>query len=663
MGIEEKLALEAVKPATGFLNAVLAPKIEKVKEWAEEKELKGKLEPNSLSKILENYLTKLSRKVSEITTISFPLQKLNIFDAYEPLYVEEIRAGGKVSDKVSVESILFSNRSSCLIIDSAGMGKSTFSKYFVSQVLLKTDRIPLFFELRKLRSDNELLEELARELDSIGKQFSRDLFYELIKLGKFVVILDGFDEVDLDFQENLASQISSFSLHGGGNKLLLTSRPQETLPDLNDSTSYRFCGFSIEQATSLILRYDKISKLDVGARLIEELDSVPEKFIETPLLVSLLYRTFGTNNSIADRVCTFYDEIYHALYKGHDLMNKNGYIREKKSGLDFEDFRRLLRSLCYYMAVKRKNSFDNWSEAILYIGKAIEMSSVKPSSPSNFLDDLLVAVPLMQRDGAEYKFLHKTILEFFCAEYIIFRTDSFDLCEKIFKSRMFSSFNKVFDFIYDISPELYNRVVTNFHALNLLEICDSEISDERILKTLKYLQESKVGLWEADEYSEYYTDSEGNKKRRFANHIDHEDEDFKNGYFSLCWTDVLMDDIPYFLVISSKDRNSLMHDCAWDQISDKLEKNYYFDYGIKNKPLEIILDIDVNEWHLISDELMDVLLECKPVIDLSVRALRSNRLYLYDSDIYIFSPEKAYSIIDKIKIESSIDNELNDLLI
>ncbi|WP_305819430.1 hypothetical protein [Photobacterium leiognathi] len=40
-GIEEKIALEAIKPASGFINALLATKIEKVKLWATEKELKG----------------------------------------------------------------------------------------------------------------------------------------------------------------------------------------------------------------------------------------------------------------------------------------------------------------------------------------------------------------------------------------------------------------------------------------------------------------------------------------------------------------------------------------------------------------------------------------------------------------------------------------------
>ncbi|EMK6695233.1 NACHT domain-containing protein, partial [Vibrio cholerae] len=635
MDIETRLALEAFKPATGIINAILAPKIDKVKEWAEERDLKGKLEPSSLSKTFESYLTKLSKRVSEITSITFPLQKLNISEAYEPLYLELIRDAIKC-ERHTVEDLLHSNRNAALIIDSAGMGKSTFSKYFVSQVLFKSDRIPLFFELRKLNKGQELIEELAKELDALGKQFSRELFYELLKLGKFIVILDGFDEVDLDFQNDLLIQINDLSLKGGENKLLLTSRPQELLPDLVDSATYRFGNFTIEQASSLVLRYDSISKLDIGSRLIRELNSVPEKFIETPLLVSLLYRTFGTNNSIADRVCTFYDEIYHALYKGHDLMNKNGYIRQKKSELDFENFRRLLRALCYYMAVNRKTSFESWSETISYITKATQMSSVEPSSPHNFLDDLLVAVPLMQRDGSEFKFLHKTILEFFAAEYIIFRTDSLELGKRIFESRLFPSFNKVFDFIFDISPTLYERIVTLHHANNLLVLADTTNNNILLLKSLAYLKDSIFGFWEVEKYSIARTVKNGSISRKvFMNPTPN--EQFEEGYLSTSSINVIIDGVQYHLAFMSKDSTSKMHNCAWKQISESIS----IENLCLNNDFSFAQDTAKNTWHKLLSSNIIKAASYEPFLNLAARVLVGRRYSLESDELRVFSPSQA----------------------
>lgn len=654
--IEQKLALEALKPTAGFISALIAPKVEKVKGWAEEKELKGQLEPEVLSRILENYLTKLAKRVAEITTISFPLQKLNIDEAYEPLSLELI---GMRNEKYeyTIDNIIEYGES-VLIIDGAGMGKSTFSKYFVSQILFKSERIPLFFELRKLNRENDLVESLAKELDSLGRQFSRELFYELLKKGKFIVILDGFDEVDVDSQEEISNQIYDLSVKGGDNLLLLTSRPQESLPDLIDSKTYKFSEFTTEQAKSLVLRYDSISKLDVGKRLIEQLDAVPSRFIKTPLLVSLLYRTFGTNNSIADRVCTFYDEIYHALYKGHDLMNKNGYIRDKKSKLDFEDFRRVLRALCYYMAASKKTSFENWSEAVLYIDKAAKMSSVDTLTSSAFLDDLLVAVPLMQRDGSEYKFLHKTILEFFAAEYIVFRTDSYELAKKIFNSRVFASFEKVFDFIFDISPVLYERVVTKCHADEIAQDFVGDTDGEIILNSLALCKKSKIGLWEFDKH-----------KEGVGEHLHfispREDKDFEEGFFTTSFETLIIGNVKYFLVICFTDLDPKMHHIAWKQLSIKLDLDVDFNVdlemlGISEKQ-SLLKTLGENRWVSLEKDLVEELSKYKVLVVMAANALRSSRFRFYE-EARVFSKEKNLLFLSKLNEEGAVDNELDELL-
>ena len=329
-GLEEKIALEAIKPASGFINALLAPKVEKLRMWANEKELRGQLDPDKISIVMKRYLTKLSYRVSEITTISFPQLKINIFEAYEPLKLGRLYFH-KPSDKnlIELSELIDEDVKSCSIIDSAGMGKSTFSKFLVASLLHKSSRIPIFFELRKISQKVGLVENLAKELDFPGNAFDRELFYKLIQLGKFYVILDGFDEVALEYQEELSNQIQELSIKGGNNILVLTSRPQDSFPDIIQSETFRFLPFNQEQAKSLLERYDSISGLNVGKNLYEQIENVPPKFIESPLLVSLLYRTFGVNKSIADGICTFYDEIYQALYKGHDLINKNGYGREK----------------------------------------------------------------------------------------------------------------------------------------------------------------------------------------------------------------------------------------------------------------------------------------------------------------------------------------------
>ncbi|WP_313289959.1 NACHT domain-containing protein [Stutzerimonas nitrititolerans] len=561
--LEERALIETIKPASGFITAALGPKIEKVRKWANEKDLKGKLDSNALAATMERYLVKLSHRVSEITSITFPQLKLNIFEAYEPLYMTQNAHFDSDPQRISTDDIIVPRQRSLIIIDSAGMGKSTFSKYIVARLLHKSDKIPILFDLRKTNPESNVIENIASELDLPGEQFDRELFYKLLELGKFFVILDGFDEARIDHQEELANQINNLSVKGGQNTLLVTSRPQDVIPELLNATPLRFIPFTLEQATSLLDRYDRISNLEVGCRLAAEIGSVPAKFIESPLLVSLLYRTFGVNNSIADRISTFYDEIYHALYKGHDLINKNGYAREKKSKLDFEDFRKLLRSLCHYMMLKRKTAFNSWSEAVSFIDKASAIASVNPRSASDFLDDLFVAVPLMQRDGTELKFFHKTLLEYFAAEYIIFNKSSLSLLQRIFDSPLAPSYTKAFEFLEDINQSLFESVITKHFAQLAEKLPLSGGRQSLAISTCQFLNNFKVGLWPTEGSSDVFDDH--------PRPILSGDIHSAGGHQTTSWRNGTIGGVHYYLSIAFSGKHDRLHPLAWQAITNEVD--------------------------------------------------------------------------------------------
>lgn len=657
-GIEGKIALEAIKPATGFINALLAPKIEKLKLWATEKELEGNLDPDKLSNVMRQYLTKLSHRVSEITTISFPQIKMNIFEAYEPLHLGKYHFHHTSErNEIELANLINEDIKSCSIIDSAGMGKSTFSKFVVASLLYKSQRIPLLFELRKINQALDLVENLAKELDFPGNKFDRGLFYKLLELGKFYVILDGFDEVDLDYQEALSNQIQELSLKGGDNILILTSRPQDTLPDIVNSETFRFLPFNQLQAKSLLERYDTISGLDVGKNLFEQIDSVPTKFIESPLLVSLLYRTFGVNKSIADRICTFYDEIYHALYKGHDLINKNGYGREKKSNLDFEDFRKLLRAMCYYMMLNRKTSFESWSEATMFIEKAIVISSIEPSSPSKFLDDLLVSVPLMHRDGNEIKFFHKTLLEYFTAEYLVLYKSSSDLLKKLFRSKLAPSFDKTFEFLAEINSSLFDNVITHHFALLADNNGYGKSYAENVYYSFIFQRSCKVGLWSVSEFGKK---RKMGKEDRFMFNQDR--KLVENGYRTSTYNVGLLNDEKYFIVMTYTESPQNFHEFAWNSLSilKNINAETQSDFS-NNKNMEQLFHIlGKNTWNTLDNELIEKIKDNSSLLGLAEGALESESDEM--DSVRILSKEKVDTILDKVKSEEDFLIETEGLI-
>lgn len=652
--IDQKIVSEAVKPGLQLINAALSPTIERVRKWAVEKELKGKLDSDALALIIERYLIKLSERVREITSITFPQLKLNIYEAYEPLYMVRNTHFDTQKDLISADELVSSPSRPVIIVDGAGMGKSTFSKFIVASLLFKSDRIPILFDLRKLDPKLDITDNFATELDFPDEKFDRNLFYRLLKLGKFFVILDGFDETPIDHQHLLANQLHEMSAKGGENAILITTRPQDVTPDLINATILKFAPFTLEQALSLLKRYDKVSKLDVGERLCKEISSVPSKFIESPLLVSLLYRTYGVNNSIADKISTFYDEIYHALYKGHDLINKNGYARHKKSGLGFEDFRKLLRALCHYMMLKMKTSFNSLSEADSFIENAAKISQAIPNSTSDFLDDLLVAVPLMQRDGTEYKFFHKTLLEYFAAEYIIFNDSSLSLLKKIFESPLAPSFVKVFEFLNDMNPVLFESVITQKFALESKVFRPSQNEQINAINTCRFVYDFKIGLWAAEENSEQLPQNDGTDVDILCSEVHH-----SSNMGTTVWTNGTLNGVKYFFVIAHSHKHENLHELAWQAITSEFSNKSNRDDQIFDGLEKII---PTGKWVKPTNRMFKDLYSENVAIKELFLAVLDDEAFGSAVDSRMLDVEKVDDVLAKIKSRASLDIDMKDFL-
>ena len=338
------------------------------------------------------------------------------------------------------------------------MGKSTFVKHFTLDILSSTTKIPVFLELRRIGETESLVEKLASDIDETKKDIDEKLLLTLFDLGNFVIILDGYDEVSESYRQKIGQQITELAVRCDKNSLILTARPEVNLPEIPESQVFAIRPLDRDQAESLVLRYDTVTNIDVGKRLINEFDAVPKRFLETPLLIALLYRTFGFNQSIATRVSSFYDEIYNALYKGHDLT-KAGFARIKNSKLDSEDFRRLLRGFSFLLAAHQKNNLKSKTEGVAIVEEAIKLTSVKPVSSELFFDDLLLAVPVMMKDGTDFRFIHKSISEFFAAEFLAYQPHSEQIIERISGSSLGRAFADSFEYLAEINPSLFRRAI------------------------------------------------------------------------------------------------------------------------------------------------------------------------------------------------------------
>jgi len=640
------------KPIGGVINKVLEAKLQRIDYWANDQRIKHMLEPAQQKKIWEVFLTKQAMRVSEITSIAFPQRKFSFEDIYEPLSLKKIDVYQASANEFKFFDKHRVTDGSFLILDDAGMGKSTYSKFLVHSLMYKSMKIPVLYELRKYTDKHTLIESIARDLDFNKSTFPRDLLHELLIKGDLVLILDGFDEVPLNLQASLADEISEISSAASKSTLIVTSRPQELVPDLINGITLEFKKFSKDQACSLLQKYDEVADVCVGKNLINELDKVPERFLETPLLITLLYQAYGINNEVANRMCTFYTDIYNALYKGHDLTNKNGYAREKKSKLDYEDFRRITRALSFYMLATNKTSFKNNSEALDFIKKASQISAVKPSTAVKFLDDLLVSVPLMQKDGHEIKFAHKTILEFFAAEYIVYEKDSLKLLTKLYEGSLSSSFDKVFEFISDINPQLFDMVISKDLAQKVVfsEFDDSFSVGFRLLKTLEFQREVLIGVWE----------DEDSKSIDIAFQKASLPENFSFQMGITTPFDCNGTKYKLSVVLGQKKQDYFRQ--SWKAISTVF--NYQKKHQDDDLPSDISLCsiLSVNEWNELKNELILELENNTIVTDLIFEILEYYSYTFIPNGIELISKTSAERLLSNIDKEERLKNQIEDLV-
>ena len=285
------LVTESLKPVSAFVDAIIGPSVRRLKVWSERRDLEVRTISEPTAQVFEDYLRRIMKKVSGITTVLAPAQSFPINEIYEPIFLRymhykkgRIYKIPKISssqENINLHKILESNT---LIIDSAGMGKSTFVKHLALNVLQSTRRMPIFFELRRLGDSDTLISKIMEDIDNNSGILDDRLFLNIIKQGGFTIILDGFDEVHDEQKQTIADQISLLSRYSDHNSLILTSRPETIIPEFDQVSVFECVPFTREQSVSAIQRMDILLNLDSGIRLIEQFDSIPPYFLEVPLL-------------------------------------------------------------------------------------------------------------------------------------------------------------------------------------------------------------------------------------------------------------------------------------------------------------------------------------------------------------------------------------------
>lgn len=412
----------------------------------------------------EEYLNRSYERFSIINTLIVKNRQKLLKEIYIPLTISKQSSNDK-KESYTIDRYpdeIFKKYNNILITDTAGMGKSTLAKRIFIDIIDNGYGIPILIELRRLSENKNVISEILEQLNSIKNDFDDNLFLELLKDDNFIFIFDGFDEIAISEREAVTTDIQNFISKTNNNKFLLTSRPENALASFGDFQDFKINPLKKEEAYSLLKKYDNEGV--VSKKLIEKLEAPESKpikdFLQNPLLVSLLFIAFDFKQTLPLKKHIFYRQVYDANFETHDLTKGDSYIHEKYSKLDIDDFHRVLRYIGFACIGKQKIEFTK-DEILQLISSAKNFCKGIKFSESDFLSDLLKTVPIFCKDGIYYKWAHKSLQEYFAAQFIYLdsKEKQQSILLQIYNSKNIEKYANLLDLYYDIDYNEFRNII------------------------------------------------------------------------------------------------------------------------------------------------------------------------------------------------------------
>lgn len=450
-----------------FVKKFVTSKLQDFAKWCKEK---GKEIATPKSEHFKAYLERMYDKCNIVKTMAFANSQLKLKDIYIPLTLKKNNWMLRNSTSTVIDGVpkkLIKQYKKILITDTAGMGKSTVLKRIFIAMIDNVEEnigIPIYIELNRLHKGHLIADEIKEELKSLFETNDNELLQDLIRSGGFVFFLDGYDEIASDIAL-VTNDIQDFiSKAGPNNYFFLTSRPDARLNSFGDFQSFSIEPLKRKEAFELLAKYDLDENKELSKSLIATLKSEKyhsiEEYLGNPLLVSLLFTAYYYGKQVPLKKSQFYRQVYNALFEAHKLAQ--GVKPHKKHSLsDIDDFNSVLRFIGYECLISIGVRFGE-DTILASIDRAKAFYGNLEFGKSAFLTDLYTTVPLFVKDGTEYSWAHKSLMEYFAAQFIA--TDAKEkqdlILSGIYKTADISKYGNMLDIYYDIDYKGFSKNIT-----------------------------------------------------------------------------------------------------------------------------------------------------------------------------------------------------------
>lgn len=434
---------------------------------------------------LHEYAKFCYRKNFYISSFVISNQQRSLLELYQPLTIT-LYSNKTKKFKIVGNIGFLENYKRVLLVDTAGMGKTTLVKYLTIKILLSSELmyIPIIIELRNLEKYN-IINFIKKQMDYFSKEINvRDLETLIVK-GGFLIFFDGYDEIEEEFKTGITNKINELVHKAPNNLYMITSREDVGLYHFAEFQRFEINNLESDEVNELIEKLDQdktLSKYIIQQIEQEKNYKTIKELLGNPLLVSLLYQTFavgGYGVHIPYKKSDFYNQIFYALFQKHDRTKDPMYEHKKMSGLDSTDFQIILRRFSF-MCLQNDGLIEYQVDTVLnLLGDAINNIHWLKTDKKAFLHDLTHAVPYLEDYNFNIKWVHKSFMEYFASAYICFDTQDTPTIFGLLEKNVLKYYN-VLDFCYDLNIRAFRRDIILPFLEKYIKECDYNNKNQNI---------------------------------------------------------------------------------------------------------------------------------------------------------------------------------------
>lgn len=393
-----------------------------------------------------------------------------IWSGGKDIFIKDFYYPSKIINDSSVQTVESIDQlppGNLVIQGIVGQGKSIFMRHLACSAIMPSaiNYIPIFIELQKVNNDYSIMQSLHDTLEFLGLTANPATIKHLASKGHLVLLLDGFDEIPESYIKKALLEIDRLQKLYPKTKIIVSSRPLSGVQQVVGFDVYDLSPLQDSDYLPFLskLNLDAVKKDNLYSAISTSSDSVKD-LISTPLMLTLVVWVYESEQEIPSTLKEFFDKLFHVVFTRHDSL-KAGFSRQHFSGLSESKLQKLFEAFCFAIVQNGNGRTVNRADFNEAFEQALEYCEGCQCDVDNFRKDIVKVACLMLEEGIDLtSFLHKSILDYFAAAFIIH--DEEDLAEDFYAEAFenYMTWRYTIAFLADADQYRYSKyyVLLNF---------------------------------------------------------------------------------------------------------------------------------------------------------------------------------------------------------